>query len=273
MFELDKLAVPSITLPCLNHIWEFDESPDWQVVPDLEEAKSMGFQWALSNENGELVLRNLIAKDLDNIKVDFASGAMDYRRSHGQGRGELLARAIGIKKNNIPNVLDLTAGLGRDSFFLASLGCQVTMLERSPVIASLLQDGINRAMEKPYLVEITQRISLLKKDALNYLKNLEAEQVSGFDCIYLDPMFPENKKSRLVKKEMRALANLLGEDMDGSELFHAALSSGVHRMIVKRHRNDPPLGNTEPALKFKGKSSRFDVYFHTPGQIAIKHKE
>ena len=36
-----------------------------------------------------------------------------------------------------------TAGLGRDSFVLADLGCQVTLCERNPVIAELLGAGLS----------------------------------------------------------------------------------------------------------------------------------
>ena len=34
------------------------------------------------------------------------------------------------------------AGLGRDAFVLASVGCRVRMLERNPVVAALLDDGL-----------------------------------------------------------------------------------------------------------------------------------
>ena len=43
-------------------------------------------------------------------------------------------------------MLDATAGLGRDAFVLASLGCQVTLIERVPAVAALLENGIERAL-------------------------------------------------------------------------------------------------------------------------------
>jgi len=66
------------------------------------------------------------------VYADFVSGRNAYRRRYG-GRRELLARAIGVRHGRSLNVIDATAGLGRDAFVLASLGCFVTLLERSPV--------------------------------------------------------------------------------------------------------------------------------------------
>jgi 16S rRNA (guanine1516-N2)-methyltransferase len=68
------------------------------------------------------------------IFIDFASAANTYRRLHGGGNGQPLARAIGLKTYGLPLVvIDATAGLGQDSFVLASLGCHVTMIERLQV--------------------------------------------------------------------------------------------------------------------------------------------
>ncbi len=70
---------------------------------------------------------------------------MAHRRKFGGGRGEAVAKAVGIKGDYLPDV-DATAGLGRDAFVLASVGCRVRMLERNPVVAALLDDGPARAM-------------------------------------------------------------------------------------------------------------------------------
>ncbi|TMP13498.1 class I SAM-dependent methyltransferase, partial [Pseudoalteromonas ruthenica] len=50
-------------------------------------------------------------------------------------------------KGATPVVLDATAGLGRDGFVLASLGCKVILHERHPVVAALLYDGLKRAYD------------------------------------------------------------------------------------------------------------------------------
>jgi len=79
------------------------------------------------------------------VYVDFVRGRVDYRRRYGGGIKQPLAKAIGLKQAFRPTVVDATAGLGRDAFVLASLGCRVHMLERSKVVAALLYDGLQRA--------------------------------------------------------------------------------------------------------------------------------
>lgn len=44
-------------------------------------------------------------------------------------------------------VLDGTGGLGIDAFIMAYLGAQVTVLERSPIVYTLLKDGLNIAVQ------------------------------------------------------------------------------------------------------------------------------
>ena len=58
----------------------------------------------------------------------------------------MLAKAVGLKKGACPDVIDCTAGLGRDAFVLASLGCRVVMLERVTVVHALLNDGLAQAL-------------------------------------------------------------------------------------------------------------------------------
>ena len=43
------------------------------------------------------------------------------------------------------------------------------------------------------------------------------------DVVYLDPMIRINKKSALVKKEMRVFQHLVGADLDADELLLPAL--------------------------------------------------
>lgn len=64
-------------------------------------------------------------------------------------RGEAVAKAVGIKGDYLPDVVDATAGLGRDAFVLASVGCRVRMLERNPVVAALLDDGFGARVCRP----------------------------------------------------------------------------------------------------------------------------
>jgi len=81
--------------------------------------------------------------------------------------------------------------------------------------------------------------------------------------IYLDPMFPDSRKSALVKKEMRILREVVGEDVDATELLQLALLCAKRRVVVKRARLASIIEGPKPDLQFKGKSSRYDVYLNT----------
>ena len=72
------------------------------------------------------------------VRVDFVEGQAAHRRQFGGGNGQMIAKAVGIAQGVRPQVLDATAGLGKDAFVLASLGCQMTLIERQPLILSLI---------------------------------------------------------------------------------------------------------------------------------------
>ncbi len=195
------------------------------------------------------------------VRVDLVSGAVEHRRKFGGGKGQMIAKAVGVKAGVYPQVLDLTAGLGRDGFVLASLGCRVILVERSPVVALLLEDGLKRARsqaEAPALVKTLERIELIQTEGRNYLAKLQDQQLP--DVIYLDPMFPERDKSALVKKEMRAFHQLVGRDEDAAELLGKALEKARYRVLVKRPRRAAPLAGRPPSYELSGKSSRYDIY-------------
>lgn len=189
--------------------------------------------------------------------VDFIGGAIEYRRKQGTSRKEAIARAVGLKGGARPVVLDITAGLGRDSFILASLGCTVQMVERSPVVAALLADATERARQEPALAEIMSRLSLIVGDSRDILRTWQDERP---EVIYIDPMYPHRSKSALVKKEMRLIRLLVGGDEDSDQLLAAALAIATRRVVVKRPRLAPALIGTEPNFTISGKNSRFDVY-------------
>jgi 16S rRNA (guanine1516-N2)-methyltransferase len=189
------------------------------------------------------------------IKVDFVEGAVAHRRKFGGGRGQDIAKAIGLKHGFTPKVLDATAGLGRDAFVLASLGCQVTMLERMPVVAAMLADGLARAELNTEVAEITQLMSLVHASSIEAIS--EQQQP---DVIYLDPMYPHKGKSALVKKEMRVFQTLVGEDNDADALLAPALASAKYRVVVKRPSYAEPLAGKKPSMSINMKKNRFDVY-------------
>lgn len=193
------------------------------------------------------------------LTIDFLSKQTLYRLKHSSSKNELLARAIGIKHQHKPSVLDTTAGLGRDGFLLAYLGCDVTLLERSIEVATTLQTALTQALANPVYAHL--KIKLLNLDAKQYLTTLmTSPDVIYPDVIYLDPMYPHRTKTALVKKEMRILRNLVGDDDDAPALLQLALKHAKQRVVVKRPRLAESLGSMKADFCIEGSQQRFDVY-------------
>jgi 16S rRNA (guanine1516-N2)-methyltransferase len=191
------------------------------------------------------------------IRVDFLGGAVAHRRLFGGGMGQMIAKAVGIAPGVRPVVVDATAGLGRDAFVLARLGCALTLIERQPLIAALLEDGIARALGDREVGPIVAQMPLLCGNAIDLLGAWIGEPPQ---VIYLDPMFPHRDKSALVKKEMRLFRPLAGADDDAPLLLAAALALATHRVVVKRSRKAPAIAGATPGYSLEGNSSRFDIY-------------
>ena len=212
----------------------------------------------LEREEGRLQLRKTDDPQLGPVYVDFLAATLEYRRKFGGGRSEAIAKAVGIKKGVTLNVVDVTAGLGRDAFILASLGCRVHMIERVEMIAALLEDGLERAAEDPQIGEwVRKRLSLSHQDSIKSFKTLPFVP----DVIYLDPMFPPKTKSALSKKEMEVFKLLVGPDEDADELLDVALGHAKNRVVVKRPSHAGFLADRKPDTSIKTPKHRFDVYF------------
>lgn len=193
------------------------------------------------------------------VAADFANPGLRHRRV--SGAPELLGRAVGVGKKSPLRVVDATAGLGRDAFVLAGLGCEVLLCERDPVIAELLRSGLSMAAlgDDRELADVAQRMTLYIGDALE----LDAPRLLGVDVICLDPMFPPRDKSAAVKKEMALFQDLLhseSEVTDADALLQWALRQDVARVIVKRPARAAPLSPHSPSHSINGKAVRYDVY-------------
>lgn len=223
----------------------------WQLQHD-EEA-----QFALVLTAERLELRKRDEPKLGAICVDFVGGTMAHRRRFGGGRGEAVAKAVGVKKGYLPDVVDATAGLGRDAFVLASIGCRVRLLERHPVVAALLDDGLQRAYADPEIGGwMRERMQLLHASGIEVLATLSPTP----DVVYLDPMYPHKTKSALVKKEMRVFQSLVGADLDADDLLTPARAVARKRVVVKRPDYAEPLANQQASAAISTKNHRFDLY-------------
>lgn len=193
------------------------------------------------------------------IHIDFIAGALAHRRQYGGGKNQPLGKAVGLKPGITPSVLDATAGLAKDAFVLATLGCPVVMIERSPYVAALIQDAIQRAADDDTFTPLLQHgFELINTNAVDYLPTLADNRKP--DVIYLDPMYPEKQKSALVKKNMQILQKLLGHDADTEQLLNAARRCARKRVVVKRPKGAACIGHSKPAFEVASKNTRYDVY-------------
>lgn len=190
------------------------------------------------------------------LTVDFVSGAVDYRRRKGGGRGQDLPKALGFRSGITPNIVDATAGLGRDAFLLASLGAKITLIERNDAVHRLLREAMDRARDASDThAEIIRRMTLINGEARDILPELAPETV------LIDPMHPPRDKSALVKNEMRQLRDLVGTDPDCAELMRVALEVASKRVVLKWPRRAKGITDLpKPSHQIIGKSTRFDVF-------------
>lgn len=187
------------------------------------------------------------------IDIDKFTG---LQRSYPAARQQPFCQALGKKTKRI---IDATAGWGNDSLLLCTLGFQVTVLERNPIMCLLLSDAMHRLAATSWAQDNNVPIpSVIQANAIEFLQT-ETRQV---DCVYVDPMFPpKRKRSAEVNKNMQFLKWLVGEDKDAPELVYAALNSASRRVVVKRPGYARPLVDI-PSQRFSGKLVSYDVYLN-----------
>ena len=210
-------------------------------------------------DGDDLSLRQTGRRAPGPVRVDFGAAAMRHRRAGGHN--ELLGRAVGVGKKTPLVVLDATAGLGRDACVLADLGCRVTLCEREPVIAELLQAGLTAAARRgdPWLDALLSRMRFYPGDA----RSPRVHSDPAADVIYLDPMFEPRDKYAAVKKDMALLQRLLENSpvqSDAGQLLDWALQQPVARVVVKRPVRALPLGDRTSSHSIAGRAVRYDVH-------------
>ena len=176
------------------------------------------------------------------------------QHSYPAPKKDLLAQAVGKKTVSI---VDATTGWAQDSLALFRMGYQITCIERSPIMAVLIQDGFQRLAAKDWVQKRElMPPNLLLGNAIELLGSLPEKP----DCIYLDPMFPQKRKqSAATRKSMAILRDILGDDLDREALFAAAMQATGRRVVVKSPDYAEPLGG-KPSESLHGKLLRYDVY-------------
>ena len=193
------------------------------------------------------------------LKCSFIEGPILHRLKYGKGRGQNLAKAVGMKFNKNRTIVDATAGLGYDAFILASLGANVTLIERSKTMYNLLQEAFTEArIFGGEISNIIKRMDLIYGDSKDILPKLKPE------VILIDTMYKERKKSALVKNSMRLVREVVGSDPDYLELIDVALNQASNRVVIKLPRYSDENNNYKPySHQILGKSIRYDVHMNT----------
>ena len=221
-----------------------------EVFPCLPEGLEEELYLSLSEEG--------LSLNQGKLKLLEDWGKMLPRLKQSNLEHELLLKAVRLKENKNPRVLDATAGLGEDSLILAAGGCCITLCEYDPVIFLLLSDARDRALKNESLAAVVSRMTLFSGDSLKLME----EQRGSFDVVYLDPMFPGRTKSADVKKKFQLLHGLERPCENEEELLKAALSSKVKKVVVKRPVKGAYLAGLRPDHDFSGKAVRYDVYIN-----------
>lgn len=237
-------------------------------LPLLEAGNASEFTHILNLDESGLSLQGLELKAGETHKqptrVDFQDASLLYRKnSFGKHQG--LAKAVGLNKHEPMQVLDATAGLGRDAFILASMGCEVSMIEQSPLIYSLILDGLKRAAstDDMALEGILNKMSLHHARAQDWFEEIAQGKQAKPDVIYLDPMFPPRSKNANVKRDIGLLQEVLGFDKNSNSLLEAAKGCAKHRIVVKRpgsKAGKASNGSLKPSFVVPGKTAHFEVY-------------
>ena len=202
------------------------------------------------------------------IELDLTSGRAAHRLHYGGGKKQPLARAVGLHRWKSLSVVDATAGFATDAAVLASLGADVTLIERCPPLACMLEHAITRTQNNPKTQPLGDRLTLAFTDSIEWMTQHQC------DVVYLDPMYPHTGKSAQVKKNMQALRVLAGPDTDSYPLLLSALACATRRVVVKRPRNAPPLHRhdidsnhdasretiVQPDTAIHSPNTRYDIY-------------
>lgn len=185
--------------------------------------------------------------------IDFLSHSWKTRFAKGLPRNHIFRRALG----DCQRVIDATAGFGGDSVMALCLGCEVTAVEKSPVVVAVLRNGLMRASREDETIRPRlEKLRVVETDSIEYLASAERAE-----AIYLDPMFEKPKKSAKSPKEMQLLQELLAPTTaeESEKLFAVAYDRALSRVVVKRPLKAKALGRT-PTHSYKGQSIRYDVY-------------
>lgn len=231
-------------MSCLSSIIEQELKKSFELDPDA----NFGYQIDLSNEGVS------VRGEQFNINHTFLDPQFLKRLIQPN---QLLIKACSNKQRSIKTVLDLTGGWGMDSVMIAHNGRSVTMLEHNRLVYAITAHSLECAKTHSRLSQAIDRISLINITGIDFLTDNNGTE--AFDCIYLDPMFPNHKSSAKPSKAMQLLQEMTN-NVDIEVTFNLALQQARNRVVMKRPLKSPPFSERTPDIVYREKTIRFDVY-------------
>jgi 16S rRNA (guanine1516-N2)-methyltransferase len=214
---------------------EFLDAP----VIDIRQEPQTEFLLEIKNEQPSLIVVG--QSKLKPFQLDF-----NVVRP-GSGKDPLL-RAIGSKTRS---VVDVTAGWCSDALHIARQGKEVTAVEQNRIVQAL----VNHAAQYISDPGLKSRFKLVGGNGSDFLESLALSP----DVIYLDPMYPENNKNAMPRKELIILRQLAGDAGNNQRLFDCAMTLAKKRVVVKRPHYAEPMALGKVG-ETRSKLVRFDIY-------------
>tara|TARA_B100001113_G_scaffold324269_1_gene295784 strand:+ start:1771 stop:2457 length:687 start_codon:yes stop_codon:yes gene_type:complete len=160
-------------------------------------------------------------------KMNFILNLNDYRDILKQNKTHIFNKIF--KKNNL-NILDCTGGFARDASIISSLGHQVTLIEKNPIITMLLKEAINKT-DSHEIQNIFNNISIKFGNCLDFIRQTNRT----YDYVYFDFMFNINQ-SALPSKRDQFLRKLTTNDIEISKnIIKETMQRMKCKIIIKEH--------------------------------------
>ena len=159
-----------------------------------------------------------------------------------------------IFKTNSLNILDCTGGFARDASILASLGNEVTLIERNPLVMSLLIDARER-IRSDDIRSIFNKIKIRFGNCIDFIRDTNKH----FDYIYFDFMFNINK-SALPSKSEQFLRKIVKNDINENiDIIDETVQRVASKIIIKEHISSNDYDNFDIINTYNGKTVKYHL--------------
>lgn len=247
MSDRAKLIASQLRIPLIETLAKAKANPDIKFILNVGTI-SLSLIYVNKKTNDIYTVKS-------SLESEYSKKTYDKSKSIKDEMKRPLIKAILNGVQN-PSILDATGGFGIDAFSVAYVGNHITILERNPLMYTLLYDSMMRASQNEKIKPIIDRMTLIHADAFNYLENVEDKP----DVIYLDPMYPSvSKRKSLSKLPMTVARELLSDEKEQTnELLELARKHAKHHTVLKR-----PIKASNPDADkvVKSKQHLWEIYF------------